>query len=132
MAHLDERGHEVLDPTPMEIPLGFKRPPTLQEQIRQLIRTEMSQNAKGKGMETFEEADDFEVGDDFDPSSPYELNFDQEIQARDPKGFKEETPNVRESKKGVGDSPKPDRKGKGTPTNSRDPEVNIAASDKDD
>lgn len=74
----DENGHEVLDPTPVAIPVGFRRPPSLQEMIRQYVRRELSQQAAAEGHETFEEADDFDVGDDYDPRSPWELDFDQE------------------------------------------------------
>lgn len=38
----------------------------------------MSRLAEEAHMETFEEADDFEVGDDYDPQSPYELDEDQQ------------------------------------------------------
>lgn len=76
---------EPVDSSQLEIPVGFHRPPSLQEQVRRLVRYEMSQEAANQGQETFEEADDFDVGDDFDPSSPYELNFDQE-------SFREERP----------------------------------------
>lgn len=73
------RGHEVPDPTPLEIPAGFKRPETLQEQIKRLIRGSLSEYAEMHGHETFEEAEDFEVDDDFDPSSPFEVFFDPVI-----------------------------------------------------
>lgn len=78
MAKLNERGHEILDPNPVEIPVGFHQPPTLEARMRALIRTEMSQLAAQKGEETFEEADDFDIGDDFDPTSPYEQHFDHD------------------------------------------------------
>lgn len=73
---LNEKGHEIPDPIPAAIPLQWQRPPTLQEQIKSMIRREMSQAAAQDGLETFEEADDFDVGDDFDPQSPYEVNYD--------------------------------------------------------
>lgn len=78
MAKLDERGHEILDPTPVAIPAGFRHPPSLEERILRSIRSEMSRQAALNGQETFEEADDFECGDDYDPSSPYEEHFDHE------------------------------------------------------
>lgn len=74
----DERGREILDPTPVDFPLNFKRPMTIQEQIRTFIRQELSQTAAAQGEETFEEADDFDVDDDFDPTSPWELNYEQQ------------------------------------------------------
>lgn len=77
-SRLDERGHEILDDTPVAIPVRLTRPPTLTEQMRQVIRGELSRAAAAEGYETFEEADDFDVDDDFDPQSPWEMNFDQE------------------------------------------------------
>lgn len=72
---LDANGWEIPDPQPLEIPGGFKKPETLQEQIRRLIRA-ASEDAKNQGLETFEEAEDFNVDDDFDPNTPYEVFFD--------------------------------------------------------
>ncbi len=75
---LDENGHEIPDPNPVAIPLNFKRPETLAEQIQRMVRTHVSDAAAQGGAETFEEADDFETGDDDDdePSTPYEMEFD--------------------------------------------------------
>lgn len=68
------------DPRPMAPPLGFHPEPSLAERIRNMVRSEhLRLAAEGSGMETFEEADDFDVDDDFDPSSPYEMFFDQPI-----------------------------------------------------
>lgn len=72
-----ESGRELNDPTPVSPPLNYKRAPSLAEQIREMVRSEaLAQALRSQGVETFEEADDFDVGDDFDPSSPYEANFD--------------------------------------------------------
>ena len=76
---IDDDGFEVLSPEPVAIPAHLKRPLTLAEQVRQSIRTEFSRMAADSGFETFEEADDFVVGDDYDPTSPYEMDFDQEV-----------------------------------------------------
>lgn len=77
IAALDSKGHEVPDPTPLELPAGFKRPETLAEQVQRLVRTSVSQYAAMTGQETFEEAEDFEVDDEsFDPHTPYEVDFD--------------------------------------------------------
>lgn len=76
---LNERGHEVPDPTPVEWPAGVRRPETLTEQIQRMVRVAVSQQAAAAGMETFEEADDFDIEDeDGDPTSPYELTMMQE------------------------------------------------------
>lgn len=74
---LDEYGREILNPIPMAPPVGYNRTPSLSEQIRSMVRSEcLALEAEAAGLETFEEADDFDVGDDFDPSSPYEEVFD--------------------------------------------------------
>lgn len=76
MAH-NERGEEILDPTPVSIPLNFKRPVPLNERIKQMVRDEASLLARENGYETFDEADDFDTDDDLpDPRSPWEENFD--------------------------------------------------------
>lgn len=73
---LDTHGHEIPDPTPVEPPIGYVKQPSLAEQIRQAILSDrLKREAEQAGLETFEEADDFDVGDDYDPSSPYEETF---------------------------------------------------------
>lgn len=79
MPSFNSRGHEVLDQTPLEMPMQWHRPPTLEEQIKSFVRRELSMRADQAGQETFQEADDFDIDDDpIDPSSPWELHFDQE------------------------------------------------------
>lgn len=74
----DDQGRELPDQTPVARPVNFRPPPSMQELIRQYVRTELSRQADLAGDETFEEADDFDIPDDPpDPSSPWELNFDQ-------------------------------------------------------
>lgn len=60
----DEKGREIPDPRPMEMPLGLRKPESMEEMIRRFVRVEASRIAQKEGMETFEEADDFEVEDD--------------------------------------------------------------------
>lgn len=70
-------GREFPDPTPMAPPVGFIKQPTLAETMRQMIAGEaLRRHAREAGAETFEEADDFEVGEDYDPTSPYEETFE--------------------------------------------------------
>lgn len=70
-------GREYPDPTPVAPPVGFIKQPTLAETMKQMVRSEaLRRAAQESGMETFEEADDFDVGDDYDPRSPYEEQFD--------------------------------------------------------
>ncbi|AXH73283.1 MAG: hypothetical protein [Microviridae sp.] len=74
---LDEFGREIPDPVPMAPPLGFRAAPTMAEIVRQQIMGErLRQEAAAMGKESWDEADDFDVGDDFDPSSPWEEQFD--------------------------------------------------------
>lgn len=77
-AVLDEKGREVLDPVPLAPPVGYRREVSQSERIRQMIRSEhMRMAAEIQGMESFEEADDFDVEDDpIDPNTPYEEVFD--------------------------------------------------------
>lgn len=64
-------GMEHPDPTPMFVS-GPERPPTLHEEIRRYMMSEFSDMAQEQGVESFEEADDFEVFDDEqDLTSPY-------------------------------------------------------------
>lgn len=73
----DEKGRELPDPTPMAPPVGFKKQPTMVEMIRNMVRSEaLRQAAAAQGQESFEEADDFDVGEDVDPSAPYEEQFE--------------------------------------------------------
>lgn len=72
-AKYNKEGQEVMDPTPLAVPVGFKKPLSLQEQIKRMIRTSISQDARDKGYESFEEASDFDIPDDpVEPDSPYE------------------------------------------------------------
>lgn len=66
-------GEEILDPTPMQPPLGYKKAPSLHEQIAQQVRRMKMEILQDDSIgETDEEADDFEVGDDFVPLSEHE------------------------------------------------------------
>lgn len=82
--YIDEKGRrltpdglEIPDPTPIAPPVGYVKQPSLVEQIRAMVRSEkLRQEAEGMGAGSFEEEDDFDVGDDYDPSSPYEADFE--------------------------------------------------------
>lgn len=75
--YLDDQGRELPNPTPIAPPLGYQKQPTIRETIRNMVLSErLRQEAQAAGVETFEEADDFEVGDDYDPTSPYEEVFE--------------------------------------------------------
>lgn len=62
---------------PVAPPVGYQRTVPLHLQIREMVRSEaLRMAAEAAGAETFEEADDFDVDDDFDPTTPYENDFD--------------------------------------------------------
>ena len=68
---------EVADGTPVAIPVHLQKSESMDERIRRIVQFSASQAAKQQGLETFEEADDFDIPDDpIDPSTPYEEDFD--------------------------------------------------------
>lgn len=79
--HKPKKATEVLDSTPVAMPVNFHRPPTLQEQIQRLTRQSLNKLAAQEGKESFEEADDFDIGEDFEPASPHEIEFGPEKEA---------------------------------------------------
>lgn len=77
----DHRGREIPDPVPLAPPLGYKRSPSLAEQVRAMVQSErLQQELRGSGAETFDEANDFDEPDE-DPASPYEFDEDAELEA---------------------------------------------------
>lgn len=76
-ARLDQNGGETLDDKPMAIPAGFRRPETLQEQVARLVRHERFQaELDANDIETFDEANDFDMEEDDIVFSKHELIFD--------------------------------------------------------
>lgn len=75
-----DRRKEIPDQTPVELPLGYKVPETLEQLMARMIRNvEFNRIREAAGAETFEEADDFEVGDEEnDGLSQYQLSQMQE------------------------------------------------------
>lgn len=74
---LDDKGREVVDGIPLAPPVGYRAEMSQSERIRQMIQSEhLRMAAEMQGMESFQQADDFNVDDDYDPSSPYEDQFD--------------------------------------------------------
>lgn len=73
-------GQEIPDPTPIAPPIGYKRQPSIFEQMRQMVLSDrLAAEASAAGAETFEEADDFDVGEDIDPRSGWENDYDPPI-----------------------------------------------------
>lgn len=74
---LTEEGAEITDPVPMELPVKLRTTPDAIVDIKRLVRDEVSRLAEANGLESFDEADDFDVGDDEEISSPYQLDDEQ-------------------------------------------------------
>lgn len=90
----DEDGKEIVDAKPVAIPAGFRRPETLAEQVRRLVRMEQMEDT---GEETWEDANDFDVDDDFDPRSPWETIYDEALGREvTPAEFHSKWPEIRE------------------------------------
>lgn len=70
----DKDGFEKADPTPMELPIGMRRPLTIQEQIKQALRSEMVMRGQlERGEETLEDSMDFGGDEEEDlPLTPHE------------------------------------------------------------
>lgn len=66
----NDKGEEILNPTPMQPPLGYNRAPSLAEQIRLQVR--QLKHLDDDEPESMEEADDFEIEDDPQPESRWE------------------------------------------------------------
>jgi hypothetical protein len=76
---------EILDTTPVEMPLGYEKPESLSDMIARMIKTANIQAAKTGKIETIEEADDFDCDDD-EPElvSNYQMSDMQEDQPWQP------------------------------------------------
>lgn len=104
----NSRGEEIPDSRPVAVHVGFERPVPLGERIRRLVANEvLNRELGGLGVETFEEADDFDVAEDpVDPKTPYEDDFEPGMpgfaarQAEIRSGFVEDVPVDRIGKAG--------------------------------
>ena len=68
---------EVLDYTPIAVPIGMKRPESMHDMITRIIGNKFADIKLDSETETFEESEDFEIDDDdYDPSSPWEEVFE--------------------------------------------------------
>lgn len=71
---LTSDGKEKADPTPAALPVGYKHPLSLDQKIQLMVRSAVSAAADEQGYETFDEANDFEIGD----NDPMDSTFDDE------------------------------------------------------
>ncbi len=51
---------EVLDPIPLELPVGYNAEPSMRDLVQEYVRGALSQQAAEENLGTFEEEDDFE------------------------------------------------------------------------
>lgn len=72
---LTDDGAEILDDTPVAIPMRIKKMMNDTDRIQAAVQA-ISRAMEEAGEETFEEADDFDVGEDYDlhPFTQYELD----------------------------------------------------------
>lgn len=68
-------GKEIFSPIPVAAPVNWKKPKSVQEMMVKYMR-DASEYAARSGHETFEEAEDFDIGEEDDFESPWELDFD--------------------------------------------------------
>lgn len=62
----NDKGEEIPDQTPIEIPLGYHHPPSISDIIRDMIQSNELKN--NKEVDSEEEANDFGEEDDISPS----------------------------------------------------------------
>ena len=78
-ATLDEHGREWLDQTPIECPVPYDRPVPIHLRLRRIVEQYHQEMQDANEYETFDDADDFEVGDNVssyeDKPTEYEQDF---------------------------------------------------------
>lgn len=76
---LDEKGREVLDKTPVTLPVRYQRGENITDRVQKLVAETLSRRMAEAGLESLEDANDFYVeGDDYFPSSQHEVDEDAE------------------------------------------------------
>lgn len=70
----NSKNEEVLDKTPIALPIGYEKPETLAELVQRMVKNQAYlQHFQGK--ESYEEANDFDIDDDGE-ELPYTTKFD--------------------------------------------------------
>lgn len=98
----DEFGREIPDDTPLEVPVNFRRPPSIQELIALHVRAAMQvERAMGA-----DDEEDFEEGDERDDIlTPYELHAmagEADLEFRRAKQSREVLERLRKKKENIG------------------------------
>lgn len=69
LKRLTEDGAEKPNPIPMEPPVGYKKQPSIFENMRALVQAELARKASQEGFDTEEEDENFEIEEDREPLS---------------------------------------------------------------
>lgn len=78
-AVLLDDGREVLNPVPMEPPVGFKEEPSMMQMMEAMIKRHLAGLNGEDELDSVEDAIDFDVPDDVDPTSPYDVEMMDEF-----------------------------------------------------
>lgn len=74
MAKYDKNNCECPDTTPLEIPIGYTEPETMAQMIARIVQSnELAHHLHMQGIDTLEEADDFDVDDELPIKSEHEM-----------------------------------------------------------
>lgn len=99
LGRLAASSRETLDTTPLELPEGHMRPPTLKEELQKFIRQTVSAHYAEQGAGDFDEEDDFEEDDpDKDILTPYQAVVMLESESMETlDGEQQDTPQAEEA-----------------------------------
>ncbi len=114
-------GGEMLEPTPLEIPIGFQKPETLASKIKRMVQIQISESAQDAGFESIQEANDFDIPgeDDNVATSGFETTEENGENVGIEGSMTEETPIEKDTSKEEKDNSNDEKSEKETP----EPEV---------
>lgn len=72
LKRLNEFGQEIPDRVPMEPPVGFKKQPSIFENMREMVKAELARKAIDEGFDTEDDDNNFDIPEDRDPLSKHE------------------------------------------------------------
>lgn len=135
----DDRNHEHIDPRPMAVAVKYRRPPTLKEQMDQFMRSkELRELAMDNNIETFDQAEDFEVGEAdplarfFDTPTPFEEEFEGQFEQTADEIRRTVDERVREAKAAKAAKDKADREAMDEVIRSRKVNKNVVKNESND
>lgn len=103
MAKYDKGNHnELPDNTPIELPIGYSHPESLEQVIaRMIMASDFRRQQESEGNESFDEADDFDMEEDGEFKSEHEMSVMQEeyIERRERKVERRRASDVVEQKR---------------------------------